>query len=355
MEPSIKILVTGVTGFLGSHVAAQLLEKGYKVRGTVRDLKNPKKIEPLSKLPRRENLELVEADLLKPETIDAAVKDCTLVMHVASPFPANIPKNEQMVIKPAVEGTLSVLKACTKYHVKKVVITSSEAAIMSLGKNPKKDLTEEDWADIRTIPPYNKSKTLAEKAAWEYYGQQPKESRFEMATINPGLILGPAMVSTDFTSGEIIKQLLMGEAFAMPRVQFGIVDVRDVARSHVLAMENPKSDGQRYICNSDEHLWFEEIGAILKEEYAKYGYKITTRKIKYCTAKIASFFSAGAKSIVPFWGKEFIFHNEKIKTQLGMKFCTAKESVLAMANSLIENGVVPNKIKKEEVKSPKKK
>ena len=354
MEPIIKdkVLVTGISGFLGSHVGRVLLEKGYTVRGTVRDLKNEKKLKPLKILPHQERLELVAADLLKPDSWDAAVAGCTMVAHVASPFPSAIPKDPNQIIRPAVEGTMAVLKACARHkEVRAVVITSSIAAVQSLGKNAKVDYTEADWADIATIPPYNQSKTLAEKAAWDFYNGLDKSTRFKLTTINPGLILGPAYVAGDFTSGEIIRQFLVGDAFALPRVNFGLVDVRDVAAAHVAALESTKSDGQRYMCVSEDHLWLEDIAGILREEFGKYGYKVTSRKVRYCSVRFVAFFSSAAKALLPFIGKYAHFSNEKIKADLGINFISGKEAILKMAYSLIENGIVPNRIAKVTKKS----
>jgi len=348
MEPAKgKVLVTGISGFLGSHVGKLLLEKGYTVRGTVRDKKNVKKIKPLESLPCQERLELVEADLLKPDSWDAAVAGCTMVAHVASPFPAAIPKDPNQLIRPAVEGTLAVLKACAAHkEVKSVVITSSIAAIQSLGKCNKPEFTEDDWADLKSIPPYNQSKTLAERAAWDFWNTLDKTSRFKLTAINPGFILGPSLISGDFTSGEVIRQFLTDEIFAIPKVNWGIVDVRDVALAHVLALESPKTEGQRYICCGEDHLWFEEIAKILRDEFSKYGYKITDSKVKYCSVKLVSLFNSGAKAILPFWNKNPRFVNKKIKEQLGINFISGKESIIKMGYSLIENGVVPNKITK---------
>ena len=347
MEKATKprVLVTGITGFLGSYVGKLLLEKeSYLVRGTVRDKSNAKKLAPLKVLPHSESLELVEADLLKPETWDIAVKDCDYVMHVASPFPTTTPRNENDLIRPAVEGTMAVLKACAKHKVKHVVITSSIAAILSGGRSAKDEYDEKDWADLNTVPAYNKSKTLAERSAWDFYHSLDPSSRFRLTTINPGFIFGPSLINTDFSSGDVIRQLMTGELFALPKMHFGVVDVRDVALAHINSIEKEGTDGQRYICCAKDHLWIEDISKILRKEFAKYGYRITSRNISYCLFRVVAMCDRQAKTIVPFWNRAGIFHAEKAEKELGISFISAEEAVLKMAYSLIECGLVPNRI-----------
>ncbi len=341
-----RVLVTGITGFLGSHVAKLLLEKHYLVRGSVRDKSNERKIRPLAVLPNQKNLELVEADLLQPDTWDQAVRGCDYVIHVASPFPTVDPKNEDEVIQPAVVGTMAVMKACARHKVKHVVLTSSIASVQSLGSSAKPVYTEEDWTDLDTVTPYYKSKAMAERAAWDFYNTLDKATRFRLTAILPGLIFGPALIATDFTSGEIVRQILTGELFAIPRLNLAVVDVRDVAFAHVAAIEKPGTDGQRYICCSEDHFWFEDIAKILREEFGKYGYRVTRRKLKYYQAKLLSIFNSKAHSVVPFWNSYQEFSNTKIIRQFGMAFRPGREAVLAMAYSLIENHVVPDLVKR---------
>jgi nucleoside-diphosphate-sugar epimerase len=348
MEESKKglVLVTGVTGFLASQIAYQLLEKGYKVRGSVRSKANEKKIKPIRTLPHQEALELVEADLLKEATWEPAVAGCEYVLHVASPFLTKTPKNESDLIKPAVEGTMSVLKACSKHPVKHVVVTSSIAAVMSCKDASKKEYTESDWPVLETVPAYNKSKTLAEKEAWKFYNSLDPKTRFKLTVINPGYIFGPSIINTDFASGDMIKQVLTGDLLAIPKLHMSIVDVRDAARAHILAMEKDAADGQRYLCCNNEPLWLADISDILKKEFGKYGYKVTSRQLWHFMFKIASLWDSQATTVLPMWNKSAVFHNDKIVKDLGMEFIDSKEAVLKMAYSLIENGVVPDKIHK---------
>ena len=343
------ILVTGVSGFLGSQTAAHLLGKGYKVRGTVRSLANKLKIEALDGLPNRANLSLVEANLLDSSCWDDIVDGCDGVIHIASPFPSAPPKRESDLIKPAVEGTLNVLKACTNKRVNRVVFTSSLAAVASLGKHMKEVWNEDDWNDIKKAAPYEKSKTLAEKAAWQYYQELPPENRFKLTSINPTLILGPAIVKTDFTSGELIKQFMTNKLIGIPKINFACVDVRDCARAHVLAMESDISGGKRYIC-STESVWMKDIGNILRTEFQKYGYRITKSELKYCTLCLGGICDKKARILKPYWAKIMKASNARIKEDLHMDFFSIEEMTLAMAYSMIENGVIPNKINPESKK-----
>ena len=189
------ILVTGASGYIASHIVKKLLEKSFRVRGTVRSLKDEKKVAPLRKLvpnPKHE-LELVEADLLKEETWINAVKGCTYVLHTASPFPNSSPKDENELINPAVNGTLYVLRACVQdgVKIKRVVLTSSIAAIAGANFEQNRTYTEKDWPKVEALDPYSKSKTMAEKSAWDFLEQRKKNNLpcFELAVINPGYVM----------------------------------------------------------------------------------------------------------------------------------------------------------------------
>jgi nucleoside-diphosphate-sugar epimerase len=189
------ILVTGASGYIACHIVKKLMEKGYRVRGTVRSLKDEKKVAPLRNLvqnPKHE-LELVEADLLKEEKWSDAVKGCTFVIHTASPFPNSSPKDENELITPAVNGTLYVLRACVQEgsKVKRVVLTSSVAAIAGSNFENNRTYTEKDWPNVDILDPYSKSKTLAEKSAWNFLEERKKNKLpcFELAVINPGYVM----------------------------------------------------------------------------------------------------------------------------------------------------------------------
>jgi nucleoside-diphosphate-sugar epimerase len=199
----------------------------------VRDKNRADKIDPLKKAfgEKFDQLELVEADLCKEETIINACEGCQYVVHTASPFPLDKPKNEMELITPAVEGTLAAMKGCKKYGVKRIVITSSIVSLFKPTDTKKLHLTRADWTDVKRkdVAPYEKSKTLAEQAAWDFQKELPENEKFEIVVINPGFVLGPNLNKANFTSGDIIKKLVTGEIPRTPEISFGTVDVRDVA------------------------------------------------------------------------------------------------------------------------------
>jgi len=225
------VTVTGVSGFLGSMVCLYLLKDGsYKVRGTVRSVNNPKKIQPLKDAFGEyfSQLELVEADLGNETSLSNAIQGSTYVVHTASPFPLANPKNESEVITPAVEGTLSVCRACKTHKVKRLVITASLLTS-----------TEEKKPSM-----YSKSKKLANKASWDFWNALPADEKFDLVTIHPALIIGPNNNSSSFTSGDIMKNIMTKEWSKLPRISIGTVDVRDVADAHVRALKIPDANGK---------------------------------------------------------------------------------------------------------------
>ncbi|KAJ1543358.1 hypothetical protein HK096_008551 [Nowakowskiella sp. JEL0078] len=258
------VLVTGITGFVGSHVANQLLSAGYRVRGTLRSLK--KKDEVFNKIvPSGASnlLELREIDLLdSAEKWEEVVRGCEYIQHIASPFPLKKPKHEDDLIKPAVEGTQAVLRAALKVGgVKRVVLTSSIAAMVS-GRQSEYDTVasdgtvlkkghifdESDWTDIAKADAYSKSKTLAEKSAWEFV--KTNGNPFELAVINPGFISGPYLLPYFASSAEVVKAIMTNEYPVVPDPFYLVYcDVRDVALAHIRAMEIKEAAGNRLELN----------------------------------------------------------------------------------------------------------
>lgn len=265
---SKTILVTGGTGFLGSHIILQLLQKSYKVRTTLRSMKRKDEVIDMLKaggLTHFENLSFVEADLLRDDNWDEAVQDCDYVLHVASPFPAQDPKDENELIIPARDGALRVLKAARDAGVKRVVLTSSFAAI-GYSTDPKNHIfTETDWTDPNApIPPYIKSKTIAEKAAWVFV--QNEAETLELTVINPVGIFGPVLGKDYSASISYIDAILKGIIKETPPMAFGVVDVRDVADIHILAMEHPAAKGERFLATSDGTVSFYDVAELIRKE-----------------------------------------------------------------------------------------
>ena len=268
------VTITGVTGFLGSMVALEFLKDGgFRVRGTVRDTKNEKKIGPLrAGLGEHfKDIELVEADLLDEPSIISACAGATYVVHTASPF--FFSDDEDKLVKPAVDGTLAVMRACSTHGVKRCVVTSSGAAISAVAKadkpKPGEKWNESYWSNVdreEGINNYFKSKTLAEKAAWDYVEKAAEGQKFELAVINPFLILGPSVCSGDGFSEGWMKNWLNGSKDKIPRSNVSFVDVRDTALAHLKAIQVPEAAGQRFIlCGHDA--WQEEVAKALGAKF----------------------------------------------------------------------------------------
>jgi nucleoside-diphosphate-sugar epimerase len=244
MEGKKQVTITGVSGFLGAHVALCFLQDGtFKVRGTVRSTSNAAKIEPLKKAWGElfDQIELVEADLTDEPSMIKSCEGSSLVIHTASPFTFGIP--EDQLVKPAVEGTLGAIKGAHANKAK-VVLTSSLVAVCG---GPDKDwYTPADWSDADKQSGYMKSKTLAEKAAWDYIAALPENEKFPLVTICPGFICGPNLNTATFTSGDMVGKTLK-EAPTADGMVMSVVDVRDVAMAHLEAAKKDDANNQRFL------------------------------------------------------------------------------------------------------------
>jgi len=301
------VLVTGASGYIASHLTKQLLEQEFLVRGTVRSLKDEKKVAPLRNLmpTSKYPLELVEADLLNQESWLSAVKDCTYVMHVASPFPSKIPENENELIEPAVLGTLSVLKACVQEEsqVKRVILTSSVAAIMGDNFNNGHCFTEKDWPDLKILGPYAKSKNLSEKAAWKFIQDRKEKGMpcFELAVINPAFVMGPLLHDTACTSIEFVERLMMRKIPLLPRLSLPVCDVRDVALAHIRAMlTNEAVNNRHIIASQSDFTSIKEIATMLDTEFRKQGFNVPTSQAPDIFIKVFSIFDKPVRQVKSF-------------------------------------------------------
>ena len=265
------ILVTGATGYIAKHLIFQLLQKGFAVRGSVRSLDSEAILRSdliaagLTPEMVTAGLNCVVLDLGSDAGWDAALTGVDALMHTASPFPLAAPKDEETLIRPAVDGTIRALKAAKNANVHRVILTSSAAAIVSypqkLGGAP---FDETDWADLETSAAYPKSKTLAERAAWDFVSTDAPD--MALTTINPGLVLGPPIGQRYGSSLQVVERALSGKDPMLPDMGFASVDVRDVAAAHIAALERPESAGQRFAC-SGGYLEFSDFSAILKAQY----------------------------------------------------------------------------------------
>ncbi len=342
MSEATKVLVTGASGFIGSHCIVQLLEKGYRVRGTLRNMDRADSIRAIiaQHTKNADALEFAEVDLTKDEGWKEAATGCPLILHVASPFPLENPKHEDDLIIPAREGTLRLLRAARDTSARKVVLTSSVAAIAYGHKEkPNRPFDHTDWSnpDSNNIEPYAKSKTLAERAAWDFMENEKPE--FDLAVVNPGAVLGPVLESDYGTSAEIVLRILQGSLPGMPRLGFEIVDVRDVASLHILAMESAKSINQRFPCVAG-YRWFEDMGDVLRKEFPEFNKKIPKGKLPNWVMHIAALFGQFPRSALSELGNRRDVSNRNAMELLGWEPRSPDEAVIATARSLIDHGVV---------------
>lgn len=344
MASNDLVLVTGASGFIALHIVQLLQKEGHRVRGTVRSLKNESKIKPIKSLcpGAKHPIELVEADLNCDDGWDDAVKGCTYVMHVASPFPNTVPKDENDLIRPAVDGTLRVLKACTRTStVKRVVLTSSISAVHGETASVEgRVYTEDDWTDVtdKGLEPYPKSKTLAEKAAWDYM-RSLKDSAMELVVINPGLVMGPIISGIVCTSVELIKRMMDGSMPLIPRMHLCICDVKDVARAHVNALTAPDAANRRHLVVSG-HLWLQDIAHILREAFAPQGYFIPTWPAPNFLLWFYSFVDSSTGLILNRIGRTYTFSNRRMKEVLGVTPREVRDTLVDTVDGLVESGAV---------------
>jgi dihydroflavonol-4-reductase len=275
------VLVTGGTGFVGIHTILQLLQQGYTVKTTLRSLSKKDSIVNALKdggLTDLQHLHFIEADLLADAGWDEAVQDCGYVLHVASPFPLVQPEDENELIIPARDGSLRVLKAARNARVKRVVLTSSFAAIGYSNGLKGHIFTEEDWTDENApLQPYIKSKTVAEKAAWDFIKNEGGD--LELTVINPVGIFGPIIGDIYPASFEgVVKALIDGTVTESPAFTFGVVDVRDVADLHIKAMLHPEANGQRFLATSAGVVSFYDVAQLIKKERPEKAAKINDMK-----------------------------------------------------------------------------
>lgn len=336
------ILVTGGSGFIGSHTILRLLKEGHRVRTTVRNAKREEDVKALLRQggwESEDGLSFFLADLEKDEGWAQATKGCDYVLHVASPFPPSVPKHEDELIIPAREGTLRVLKASRDSGVKRVVITSSFAAIGYGHKNKTNPYDETDWTDANgAIPAYVKSKTLAERAAWDFIKSEGKG--LELSSVNPVGVFGPVLGPDYSASIVLVQRLLDGAMPGIPQLYFGVVDVRDVVDLHLKAMTNPKANGERFLAVAGDFMTIQEIARVLKEGLGKSAEKVPTKTVPNWLVRIVSLWDQGAKQILPELGKKKNGSNEKAKRILGWSPRSNEEAILATAESLIRFGLV---------------
>jgi nucleoside-diphosphate-sugar epimerase len=337
------VLVTGGSGFIGSHCILQLLAAGHQVRTTVRSLKREGDVRSLLKQGGAEpgnRLSFFAADLERDAGWSKAAAGCEYVLHVASPFPPSVPKHEDELIVPARDGALRVLRASRDAGVKRVVLTSSFAAI-GYGHQPQtKPFNETDWTDPNggDVLPYAKSKTIAERAAWDFIAKEG--GKLELAVVNPVGVFGPVLGPDYSTSILIVQRLMDGAMPGLPKLYFGVVDVRDVADLHIRAMTQPAAKGERFLAVAGDFLSILDIANVLKARMGAAANKVPTRQLPNWLVRLASLRDPAVKQIVPELGKRKNATNEKAKRVLGWSPRSNEESIVATAESLVRLGLL---------------
>jgi dihydroflavonol-4-reductase len=331
------VLVSGISGFIARHCAVDLLNAGYAVRGTVRSLQRAAEVkDSLARHADVARLEFVAADLESDAGWDAAAAGCAHVLHVASPFPARQPRDEQDLVRPAVQGTLRVLRAAIKAGAQRFVQTSSMAAVV-YGHPPQRTapFTAADWTrvDQPGVTAYTKSKTLAERAARELVERERPALHY--SSVNPGLVLGPALDRDVGTSADLIRMFLKGKYPGAPRMSIPVVDVRDVARMHRLALETAAPSGGRFLGSAD-CLWLLQIAAAIRDDLGPAARRVPIRELPDWAVRLAGLFDPAARLAVPELGKQVRVDNSATRRTLGIEFIPAPEAAAAMARSLID-------------------
>jgi nucleoside-diphosphate-sugar epimerase len=343
------ILVTGGSGFIGSHCILQLLAAGHQVRTTVRSLKRESEVRALLKqggAAPGDRLSFIAADLENDAGWPAAVAGCDYVLHVASPFPANVPKHEDELIVPAREGALRVLRAARDAGVKRVVLTSSFAAIGYGHKQQQAQFNETNWTDPNgdDVTAYAKSKTLAERAAWDFIAKEG--GSLEFSVVNPVGVFGPVLGPDYSTSILIVQRLMDGALPGCPRLHFGVVDVRDVADLHVRAMIDPAAKGERFLAVAGDFMSIRDIARVLKGRMGGSAKRVPTWQLPNWLVHVAAMRDPAAQQILPELGKMKNATNEKAKRVLGWVPRSRGEAIVATAESLVRLGLLKDSQKK---------
>ena len=342
MSDGGTVLVTGGSGFIGGWCVIGLLQQGYNVRTTVRDLAREAEVRAnLAKAVDPGNrLSFYAANLTADAGWEAAADGCDYVLHVASPLGVSEPKDANELIVPARDGARRAVGAAIKAGVKRVVLTSSVAATSQRGGGRDSLSDETVWTDLADpkVSAYSQSKTIAERTAWDLIaasGGGPTT----LATVNPALVLGPVLSGDYSESVQVIERLMSGRVPGLPRLGFNIVDARDVADLHIRAMTAPEAAGQRFIA-AGEFAWMADLAALLKARLGPEAAKVPTRKVPDVVLRIAALFDKDLGAVTGGLGQKHDFTSAKAQTLLGWRPRSLQDTVLDCARSLVDAGLV---------------
>lgn len=337
-----RVLLTGISGFLGGHVALTLLNAGYIVRGSVRNLTKAEKVKQT--LARHgadtSRLEFVALDLLSDAGWDEAMADVRYLQHTASPFVLELPDDKMELIRPAVEGTERALNAALRAGVERIVLTSSMAAIAyGHDKTHTAPFTAADWTNLdgRGVNAYIESKARAERRAWEIMAGFGRKD--DLATINPSAILGPLLDDDPGTSAQIVKRMLDGSMPALPRISFAIVDVRDVAEAHLLAMTAPEAGGHRFPMG-ERTMYMSEVAPIVREVAPERAAKVPKIGLPDFAVRLFALFDKDVRALVGELGVVKVLDSSDAVGLLGHPLIVARDSIIATTRSLVDQRLV---------------
>ncbi len=336
------ILVTGGTGFIAQYCILALLDRGYRVRTTVRDLARASEVRDhleVAGVDPGDRLSFVAADLGDDAGWAAAAAGCAYAMHGASPTPSGDQQTLEEWVRPAVDGNLRVLRAARDAGVGRVVLTSAFGAI-GMGHNPghRRPFDETDWSELTDqVAPYQKSKTLSERAAWDFVAREG--GGIELAAVNPVAVLGPALGRDYSHSIRMIRNIMLGQPGA-PRINTGVVDVRDVADLHVRAMLDPAAAGERFVATAGPSLWMAEIARVIRDHMGTAGARASTRELPDFMVKLAARGNPALKDVRAMLGVDMNVTSAKAISLLGWAPRSREDAILATAESLVRLGLL---------------
>ena len=335
------VLVTGGSGFIGSHALLQALAAGFDVRTSVRSLQREGELRALLRANDTDDarLRFFAADLTQDDGWAEAAAGCDYVLHLASPFPAGIPRHEDELIVPARDGTLRVLRAARDAGVKRVVLTSSFAAIGYGHPERRAPFDETTWTNLDgPIAAYTKSKTLAERAAWEFIAREG--GGLELAVVNPVGVFGPVLCADYATSIQLVQRLMDGALPGCPKLRFGVVDVRDVVDLHLRAMTDPAANGGRFLAVAGDFMRVQEMALALKARLGDAARKVPTRELPSWLVRLVALADPTVRQIVPELGKYRNATAEKARRILGWAPRSNVDALVATAESLLRRGLL---------------
>lgn len=336
------VLVTGGSGFIGSHAILQALAAGHEVRTTVRNLQREGALRALLRANGAddERLRFFAADLTNDAGWGEAAIGCDYVLHIASPFPAGIPKHEDELIVPARDGALRALRAARDAGVKRLVLTSSFAAIGYGHPEQQAPFDETRWTDLdgQGVGAYMKSKTLAERAAWDFIAREG--GNLELSVVNPVGVFGPVLGPDYATSIQLVQRLMDGALPGSPKLRFGVVDVRDVVDLHLRAMTDPAANGERFLAVAGDFMRVQEMALALKARLGDAARKVPTRELPSWLVRLVALGDATVRQIVPDLDKYKNATADKARRVLGWSPRSNEDALVATAESLLRLGLL---------------